>query len=180
MTKLPKAADGQRHDAEKHHDGAVHRAELVVELGEHDAHRCLRVAEPAADDRNRMERIRQLKPHQHHQAETEQQKQQPGDGVLDTDHLVVHREHVLAPEAQLLVGVIVRVPVFVGRSGYRLLQRRTPSCDGCGMGVGPKAKRAIVCRRYKVAQAEERAFEGVRSVAVSRLDGVSRFESQPS
>ena len=30
-------AEGQRHDAEEHHDGAVHGAELVVELGRDDA-----------------------------------------------------------------------------------------------------------------------------------------------
>ena len=39
--EVAEAADGQRHDAEEHHDGAVHRAELVVELGQHDAARRL-------------------------------------------------------------------------------------------------------------------------------------------
>ena len=37
--EVAEAADGERHDAEEHHDGAVHRAELVVELGQHDAAR---------------------------------------------------------------------------------------------------------------------------------------------
>ena len=39
--EVAEAADGQRHDAEEHHDGAVHRAQLVVELGQHDAARRL-------------------------------------------------------------------------------------------------------------------------------------------
>ncbi len=51
--EVAEAADGERHDAEEHHDGAVHRAELVVELGQHDAAGRLRLAEQAADQRNR-------------------------------------------------------------------------------------------------------------------------------
>jgi hypothetical protein len=35
--EVAEAAHRERHDAEEHHDGAVHRAELVVELGQHDA-----------------------------------------------------------------------------------------------------------------------------------------------
>ena len=37
IDEVAEAADRQRHDAEEHHDRAVHRAELVVELGQHDA-----------------------------------------------------------------------------------------------------------------------------------------------
>ena len=52
--EVAETADRQRHDAEKHHDRAVHRAELVVELGEHDAARRLVGPEPAADHRDRL------------------------------------------------------------------------------------------------------------------------------
>ena len=125
--EVAEAADGQRHDAEEHHDRAVHRAELVVELRQHDAARRLVRAEPAADDRNRVARIGQLKPHQHHQAEAEEEKQEAGDGVLNADDLVVHGKHVLAPEAQLFVmSVVVRVFVAVRRPCFDLIQRRTP------------------------------------------------------
>ena len=47
--------------------------------------------------------IGELPAHQHHQREAEEQEQQARDRVLDADYLVVDREDVLAPEAQLLV-----------------------------------------------------------------------------
>ena len=156
--EVAEAADRERHDAEKHHDRAVHRAELVVELRQHDAARRLVRAEPVADHRNRMAGIGQLKPHQHHQAEAEQQKQEAGDRVLHADHLVVQGEHVLAPEAQLLV---TRARARArGRGPSRLLS--SPTSDSflqwCGMDADPNAKRAIVCRRYKRAQAPDSPF----------------------
>ena len=105
--EVAEAADGQRHDAEEHHDGAVHRAELVVELRQHDAARRLVGAEQAADQRNRRARIGQLLPHQHHQREAEEQEQQAGDRVLDADDLVIDREDVLPPEAELFVRMVI-------------------------------------------------------------------------
>ena len=60
-----------------------------------------------ADERNRAARIGQLITHQHHQAETEEEEQEAGDGVLDADHLVIDREDVLPPEAELLVRLVV-------------------------------------------------------------------------
>ena len=106
--EVAEAADGERHDAEEDHDGAVHRAELVVELGQHRAARHARLAEELADERQRGARVGELPAHQHHQREAEEQEQQAGDGVLDADDLVVGREDVLAPEAELLVMGVVR------------------------------------------------------------------------
>ena len=76
----------------------MHRAQLVVELRQHDAARSLVGTEPRPKQRNRPARVRQLKAHQHHQTEPEQQKEQAGDRVLDTDHFVIDRKDVLAPE----------------------------------------------------------------------------------
>ena len=89
---VAEAADRERHDAEEDHDRAVHRAELVVELRQHDAARRVRHAQQVADERDRLARIGQLPPHQHHQAETEEQEQQRRDRVLDPDDFVVDRE----------------------------------------------------------------------------------------
>ena len=58
--------------------------------------------------RQRRARVGELPAHQHHQREAEEQEEQAGDGVLDTDDLVVDREHVRAPEAQYLVMDFVR------------------------------------------------------------------------
>ena len=69
--------------------------------------------EPHADQRNRPARIGQLPPHQHHQREAEEQEEQRGDRVLDADDLVIEREHVLAPEPELVVVMPVAVRVSV-------------------------------------------------------------------
>jgi hypothetical protein len=105
--EVAKSADGQRDDPEEHHDGAVHRAKLVVELGKHDAARSVGLAEIGTDNRNGLAGIRQLPPHQRHQAETEEEKEEAGDAVLDADHLMVLGEDVLLPEPEL-VFVLVR------------------------------------------------------------------------
>ena len=53
-----------------------------------------------------------------------------GDRVLDADHLVVLGEHVLPPEAELVVPVLVNVSVMRATitrgSGHVVIQRRTP------------------------------------------------------
>ena len=87
--EIPESADGEGHHAEEDHDGAVHRAELVVELGEHRPARHARVAEEPADQRQRHARVGELPAHQHHQRKAEEQEQQSGDGILDADHLVI-------------------------------------------------------------------------------------------
>jgi hypothetical protein len=86
----------------------VHRAELVVELGEHRPARHARLAEQRPEQRQRAARVGELPAHQHHQREAEEQEQQAGDRVLDADDLVVGREDVRAPEAQLFVMGFVR------------------------------------------------------------------------
>ena len=130
--EVAETADGERDDAEEHHDGAVHRAELVVELRQHDPARGLVLTEQVADERNRRARIGQLPPHDHHQAEAEEQEEQGGDRVLDPDHLVVDGEDVLPPETQLVDArarhgrarhARGRVPTVVYLSNAGLLQK---------------------------------------------------------
>ena len=96
----------------------------------------LSCAEPLADQRNRPARIGQLPPHQHHQGEAEQQEQQAGDGVLDADHLVIEREHVLPPEPELLVLCVVRVVHVPGA----VVAVRCPTSD------------SLSCLRYQAAR----------------------------
>ncbi len=105
--EVAEAAHGERHHPEEHHDRAVHGAELVVELRQHHAARHPRLPEQAPEERQRASRVRQLPPHQHHQAEAEEQEQQPGDRVLDPDRLVVEREDVLPEESLRLVVSLV-------------------------------------------------------------------------
>ena len=99
--EVPESADGEGDDAEEDHDGAVHRPELVVEVREHRPARHARLAEEAAEHRQRGARVGELPAHQHHQREAEEEEQQGGDGVLDADDLVVGGEDVLPPEAEL-------------------------------------------------------------------------------
>ena len=91
----------------------MHGAELVVELGQHDAAGRVGGAEQPADERNRPARVGQLPPHQHHQAEAEEQEEEAGDRVLNADDFVIVREDVFPPEPELLMRVIVRMPVPV-------------------------------------------------------------------
>jgi hypothetical protein len=132
--EVAEAAHGERHDAEEHHDGAVHGAELVVELRQHAAAGHAGVAEEPADQRQRAAGEGQVPPHQHHQAEAEEEEQQAGDGVLDADHLVVDGEDVPAPEAEVVVlavvlagAVVCRRRVAVGRRhpGFLAVSRRS-------------------------------------------------------
>ena len=76
--EVAEAADGQRHDAHEDHDRAVHRPELVVELGQHDAAGRVGLAHQAADDRNRPTGEGELPAHDQHQAEAEQEEHQRG------------------------------------------------------------------------------------------------------
>ncbi len=86
-TVVAERADGERHDAEEHHDRAVHRAELVVELRKDDAARCVRLAQPSADDGNRLAGIRELPPDDQDERKTDEQKYQARQRVLKADDL---------------------------------------------------------------------------------------------
>ncbi len=106
--EVPESSDSEGDDPEEDHDGAVHRPELVVELGEHRAARHARLAEEPAEQRQRGARVGELPAHEHHQRKAEEEEQQAGDGVLDADDLVVGGEDVLAPEPERLVMRFVR------------------------------------------------------------------------
>ena len=106
--EVPESSDGEGDHPEEHHDGAVHRTELVVELRQHRPARHAPLAEQVADQRQRRARVGELPAHEHHQRKAEEQEQEPRDGVLDADDLVVGGKDVLAPEAQLLVMGFVR------------------------------------------------------------------------
>jgi hypothetical protein len=118
--EVAEPSDGERHHPEEDHDGAVHGAELVVEVGEHRAARHPRFAEQPAQERQRAARVGQLIAQEHDEREAEEQEQQTRDGVLDADHLVVHREDVGAPEAERLVMGVVRDVRLGSDDGPRL------------------------------------------------------------
>jgi hypothetical protein len=117
---------GNGHDAEKHHDGAMHCSEGVIPSGrEHALHPFRRGLEDAlsknelkrtANHRHGHPRVGQLPPHDQHQQKTEEEEKQPGDAVLHTDHLVIGRKNPLLPEAGLvvvIVGMMIVVAVSV-------------------------------------------------------------------
>jgi hypothetical protein len=62
-----------------------------------------------ADKRNGHAGLGDLPAHGRHQQEAHKQEAQPGDRVLDADGLVVHREHVGAPEPRILMGMMRRM-----------------------------------------------------------------------
>ncbi len=131
---VAEGADGQRHDAEEHHDGAVHGAELVVELRQHDSARRVCRAEPAANHRDGLTRVGKLPPHHRHQQKTEQQEHQAGDRVLDADDLVVDRKDVFPEKARFSVSVFVCRAVRCCRvtNCRHVIQR----CDSFEPGLG--------------------------------------------
>ena len=93
---VAEGAEGERHDAEEHHDGAVHGPELVVELREKNAAGSVGLAEPSADERDGLCREGLLPSDQHHEGETHQQEEQAGEPVLQADDLMVRGKNVPA------------------------------------------------------------------------------------
>ena len=87
------SADGQGHDGEEDHDRAVHRAELVVELGREDAGWRIVGAEEPADDRHRGAGIGELPADHHDQHEAGQEKQRCRGSVEKAGDFVVRYSH---------------------------------------------------------------------------------------
>ena len=94
-------AEGQRHDAEEHHDGAVHRARAGCRTR---AAGCRRGRSLGRAVRRRTgcgcAGIGQLPPDQHDEREADQQEEQAGEPVLETDDLVVGGEDVPAQQLE--------------------------------------------------------------------------------
>ena len=103
---VAKPAHAQGYDTQEDHDGPVHGAELVVELGQHNPAGHGGVAEQPPISGIGLARVGQLPAHQHHQREAEEQKYQRRHHVLDADDLVVGREDELPPERKFLVMVL--------------------------------------------------------------------------
>ena len=105
--EITEGRERQRHDAQKHHDGAVHGAEGIVQIRAHDAlvrHVAQGLVQQRADaQRDGGAWMRDGPAHHHHQAKAEEQEQQGGDAVLNTDDLVVRGENVFLQEAQFVV-----------------------------------------------------------------------------
>ena len=128
---VAEGSDRERHDAHEDHDGPVHRPELVVELGRHHAPRHRVFAEELPDPGKRPPGIGELPAHQHHQAETDQQEDERGQPVLQSDGLVIDGEDVLAPEGQLVTGA-VSMPMI----GVMALPVADALLGGCSVGRG--------------------------------------------
>ena len=98
----------------------------------------------------------ELPAHEQHEAEAEEEKEEPAEHVLDADRLVVSGEDVGAPETELvvLVAVIVMRVMAVGR-------RRMG-----GRGVSLGAGREIVhkCGSRIVTLFSERAQRFLRAI----------------
>jgi len=98
-TKLPNAAKAtvkvRRHFAVGHGTGAE------------------KVGQPFAKHRHRLAGVGQLPAHHHHEAKTKEQKRQATEPILDADHLMIGRENVFSPEAELMVLVLMSVAMAV-------------------------------------------------------------------
>ena len=104
----------QRHDAQKHHDRPVHRAEGIVKVGGHRAPGgglAENFFHQPADGRDRLARMRHLPAHQQHQEKSEQHETQRSQTVLDADDLVVGGKNVGAPEAEVFVMPVLLMAV---------------------------------------------------------------------
>ena len=96
---MPNAPTASGTIPEEHHDGAVHRAELIVEIRKQHASRRIRLAEERAEKRQRLPRIGELPSDDQDQHKSDQEKEEAGRGVLKTDGLVVGREEVPTKQA---------------------------------------------------------------------------------
>ena len=72
--------------------------------------------EKFANHRQRLAWIGQLPPHQHHQGEAEEQKDQPAKPVLDPDDFVVGGENIFSPPPEL---VMLMASLVLMRMGMR-------------------------------------------------------------
>ena len=111
-----------------------------------------------ADHRQRLSRIGQLPAHQHHQAKAEEQEDQPGDPVLDADHLVIGRDDVFFPEWQLVV--VVRVVMMRDRALACETEEEASINGNLTLSIGRnfsrgKPQKMISARRRAARQAEE-------------------------
>ena len=109
---VAESADRQRHHAEKHHDGAVHGTELIVEVRCDDAVHHVGLGKPATDHRQGLAWISDRPTHHHHQAEAEEEEAQRSHAVLNPDPLMVDRENVF-PEPPFLVMALFLMMLFV-------------------------------------------------------------------
>ena len=73
----------------EHHDGAVHGAELVVELGRDHAAGRIGLAEQSAEKGQWLAGVRVLPANQDDECEPHQQEEHAGEAVLKTDDLVI-------------------------------------------------------------------------------------------
>ena len=116
----------QRHDAEKHHDRPVHRAEGIVKLRRNRAvaghRRPEHFFQQRAEQRNRLARMRNLPAHQQHQEKSEQQENQRREAVLDADDFVVGGKNVAAQKTRIMVLVPVLL-VRMGRIGLSIRRK---------------------------------------------------------
>jgi hypothetical protein len=92
--------------------------------------------------------IRQLPAHQHHEREPEKEEDEPGNAVLDSDHLVVGRDDVLPPKGEFVVVVSVIVVMRIV-FGMRL----------CGEARGCVHKRNLKLSIRAKFSIEKRLFE---------------------
>ncbi len=121
--EIAESAEGQRHNGQEDHDCSVHGAEGVIEVRHDDTNVAVRVlpdhviAEQAMEkipnNGDRVARISNLPAHDHHQAETEKEKHQRGNAVLDADDLVIGGKDILLPKPRLLMARVVGVRVCV-------------------------------------------------------------------
>src|SRR5437588_6830014 len=87
---------------------------------------------PFANHWQRLTRISQLPPHQHHQGKTEEEENQARESVLDTDYFVVGRENIFSPPPELVMLMSSIVPVrlvmrFACRAGFWRRRNRSGS-----------------------------------------------------
>jgi hypothetical protein len=84
--------------------------------------------------------MRKLPPHNHHQAEPEEQKRQSGCSVLDADHFMISREHPLPPETGIVMMIFVGIVRVSDGGGHTSgngvkLKARVRWTDAQGLGT---------------------------------------------
>ena len=123
--EIAEGREGHRHNAEEHHDRAVHGAERIIAVRRQHAFQPVLVRPKGAVTENRLQQpanhrhvlswVRELPAHDHHQAETEQEEYQPRRPILNADHLVIGGEDPLLPETGLVMVIVVMIVVGVVR-----------------------------------------------------------------
>ena len=150
---IAESADEERHDDKEHHDRGVHGEEHVVAAGKDDAVNRDGGRQQRSDQRDRHAGVSQLVADAHGEQTADEEKEETGPEILQTDHLVIERPDVFGKET-LLVPVVSVVDGWLTGIGDKGRGARAHSLLSSLRGASPAGwVEAVDVRRVRAAAA---------------------------